>query len=89
MSMKQVQEKLAIFDEKLSYQCYRIGQHTVNIKKRYLQILEYSCHGIPWLALATLFTFTTDNNDFWLELLIGLLIDIIYIALAKAFCRRR
>ncbi|KAH9421296.1 hypothetical protein DERP_013745 [Dermatophagoides pteronyssinus] len=89
MAMKKLQEKLTILDQKLSYQCYRIGQHNFQIKKRYLQILEYSCHGIPWLALITLFTFTTSDNNFWIELLIGLLIDIVYIALAKAFCRRR
>ncbi|KAH7644288.1 polyisoprenoid diphosphate/phosphate phosphohydrolase PLPP6 [Dermatophagoides farinae] len=87
--LKNVQENLAIFDEKLSYQCYRLGQRTLNIKKRYLQSLEYSCHGIPWLSLITLFTFTSSDNDFWLDLLIGLLIDIVYIALAKASCRRR
>ncbi|KAF7495106.1 putative lipid phosphate phosphatase beta [Sarcoptes scabiei] len=87
MLVKYVQQKAIEIDKKLSFQLYRLGNR-ISIQKHYLQLLEYSCHGIPWLAMVIIIICTLEKNDFWINLLIGLIFDIIYVALLKASCRR-
>ncbi|XP_034183550.1 polyisoprenoid diphosphate/phosphate phosphohydrolase PLPP6 [Osmia lignaria lignaria] len=54
--------------------------------------LEISCHGIPWIASILAFIWILDNKNLYqmqVNLLFGLLLDIIVIAILKAFFRRR
>ncbi|KAG5885154.1 hypothetical protein JTB14_037603 [Gonioctena quinquepunctata] len=54
--------------------------------------LEISCHGIPWLAFWIAFTWLFDNPhlvQMQVNMLLGLVLDIILVAIAKAFFRRR
>ncbi|XP_044270372.1 phospholipid phosphatase 6 [Tribolium madens] len=54
--------------------------------------LEITCHGIPWFAFWIAFTWLFNNPSLiqlQVNMLIGLLIDIILIAVAKAYFRRR
>ncbi|KAJ3661186.1 hypothetical protein Zmor_005595 [Zophobas morio] len=54
--------------------------------------LEITCHGIPWFAFWIAFTWLFNNTSLiqlQVNILIGLLLDIILIAIAKAYFRRR
>ncbi|EFA00398.1 polyisoprenoid diphosphate/phosphate phosphohydrolase PLPP6 [Tribolium castaneum] len=54
--------------------------------------LEITCHGIPWFAFWIAFTWLFNNPSLvqlQVNMLMGLLIDIILIAVAKAYFRRR
>ncbi|CAH0559479.1 unnamed protein product [Brassicogethes aeneus] len=54
--------------------------------------LEISCHGIPWFAFWIAFTWFFNNTSLvqlQVNMLIGLFLDIVLIALTKAFFRRR
>ncbi|GLV32051.1 uncharacterized protein CBL_11993 [Carabus blaptoides fortunei] len=60
--------------------------------KMYYKMLEISCHGIPWLAFWIAFTWLFNNPDLiqmQVNMLIGLFLDIILVAVTKAFVRRR
>ncbi|XP_012279410.1 inactive phospholipid phosphatase 7 [Orussus abietinus] len=56
------------------------------------KVLEVSCHGIPWLA-CWLSLIWIMNKRSWYQMqtnfLIGLIVDIIFVAILKAFTRRR
>lgn len=54
-----------------------------------LKHLEISCHGIPWFFLTFAGLYLFDRPELWVNLLIGLIIDIVIVALLKAFTRRR
>ncbi|CAH1372443.1 unnamed protein product [Tenebrio molitor] len=54
--------------------------------------LEITCHGIPWFAFWIAFTWLFNNSSLvqmQVNMLIGLFLDIIFIAVAKAYFRRR
>ncbi|XP_060535552.1 polyisoprenoid diphosphate/phosphate phosphohydrolase PLPP6 [Cylas formicarius] len=54
--------------------------------------LEITCHGIPWLAFWTAFTWLFNNPhliELQVNMLFGLVLDIIVVALTKAYFRRR
>ncbi|XP_074029801.1 polyisoprenoid diphosphate/phosphate phosphohydrolase PLPP6 [Leptinotarsa decemlineata] len=54
--------------------------------------LEISCHGIPWLSFWIAFTWLFDNPNLiqmQVNMLLGLVLDIIFVAVAKAYFRRR
>ncbi|KAB0796251.1 hypothetical protein PPYR_10312 [Photinus pyralis] len=54
--------------------------------------LEISCHGVVWFACVLAFMWIyTDNSlvQMQINLLLGLIIDVIFIALTKAYTRRR
>ncbi|KAL3285037.1 hypothetical protein HHI36_019164 [Cryptolaemus montrouzieri] len=54
--------------------------------------LEISCHGIPWFAFWIAFTWLFDNPtliEMQVNMLLGLLLDVIIIAVCKAYFRRR
>ena len=49
---------------------------------------KISCHGIPWLfiSIAGLYSF---GSPFFFNLLLALILDIVVVAIIKAFTRRR
>lgn len=54
--------------------------------------LEISCHGIPWIALTLCSVWILHNNSLYqmqINLLMGLLLDILFTAILKALVRRR
>ncbi|GAB0097025.1 presqualene diphosphate phosphatase [Sergentomyia squamirostris] len=60
--------------------------------KTHCRMLEISCHGILILVLWFILTWMIDNPDLYemqINLLIGLLIDIVLVACIKAATRRR
>lgn len=58
----------------------------------YCKALEISCHGIPWFAFWIAFTWLFDNPtlvQMQVNILLGLFIDIVMVAVAKAYFRRK
>ncbi|XP_018311834.1 phospholipid phosphatase 6 [Mycetomoellerius zeteki] len=56
------------------------------------KLLEISCHGIPWLAISLVSIWVFNIKSLYqmqMNLLIGLLLDIIIVAVLKAVTRRR
>ncbi|XP_041973634.1 phospholipid phosphatase 6 isoform X2 [Aricia agestis] len=56
------------------------------------KLLEVSCHGIVWLAGWLTFIWLFNSKDLYqlqVNMLIALLLDIVVIAILKAFVRRR
>lgn len=54
-----------------------------------LHSLEWSCHGIPWLVTVISLIYMFPQNIWFRHLLVGLIMDIVYVALLKAYARRR
>jgi len=85
-----VQEQAAKIDTTISYKIYNLGRHYLKqSSKKYLKALEWSCHGVPWLVIVAILCYVSPASKFWVRLLIGLVFDIVYVAVAKAFFRRR
>ena len=84
-----IKDQAAYLDKNISYQIYSLGRRYQKQTRKYLKGLEYSCHGIPWLTLTTLLCYINSSNTSYVHLLIGLIFDIIYVAVAKASFRRR
>ncbi|XP_073947482.1 polyisoprenoid diphosphate/phosphate phosphohydrolase PLPP6 isoform X1 [Choristoneura fumiferana] len=60
--------------------------------RNHAKFLEVSCHGIVWLAGWLTFIWLFNNKDLYqvqVNLLIALILDIVVIAVLKAFVRRR
>lgn len=60
--------------------------------KFHYKMLEVSCHGIPWFAFWIAFTWLFNNPnlvELQVNMLFGLTIDIILIAVLKSYTRRR
>nr|CAD7403552.1 unnamed protein product [Timema cristinae] len=56
------------------------------------KLLEVSCHGIPWLCVWIGLIWWLDRPDLYpmqANFLIGLLLDILFVAVIKSFVRRR
>ena len=70
------------FDKKFGYQKYRSQ----------MKWLENSCHGIPWLVLNVAMLYLgawPGGLELWMNLLVYLILDITFVAIIKAFARRR
>lgn len=55
-------------------------------------MLEWSCNGIVWLAGTLVFTWLFNReslHQMQFNLLLGLLLDIVVVAVLKSICRRR
>ncbi|XP_018347214.1 PREDICTED: phospholipid phosphatase 6-like [Trachymyrmex septentrionalis] len=66
--------------------------HILRQLKVHNKLLEISCHGIPWLAVSLISIWVFNAKSLYqmqMNLLIGLLLDIIVIAVLKAVTRRR
>ncbi|XP_043286234.1 phospholipid phosphatase 6 [Venturia canescens] len=60
--------------------------------KVHYQVLEYSCHGIIWLAGLLAFIWILNKRDLYqmqVNLMLALVLDILVIAVLKATTRRR
>jgi len=60
-----------------------------NNAKSYMKILEISCHGIPWFVLTMISIYLIPSaREFQINLFIGLLFDVVLVAVTKAVTRR-
>lgn len=60
--------------------------------KVHCKFLEYSCHGIVWLAGWMAYIWTVDNKESYqmqVNFMFGLILDIVLVAIIKAATRRR
>jgi len=57
--------------------------------RHHMKTLEISCHGIPWLMVAVGGMYVTNIPELWVNLLLALILDIVVVAVLKAFTRRR
>lgn len=58
--------------------------------KPFLVALEWSCNGLVWLASAiVLIVYNQQQTSMLPKLLIGLIVDVFYVAILKALARRR
>ena len=64
------------------------SRYPSNALRGHLKNLEISCHGIPWLFLSIAGLYTS-GAAFFLNLLFALILDIVVVAILKAFTRRR
>ena len=55
-----------------------------------LKVLEWTGHGVPWLIFVSVLAYVTydDERDFYINLFIGLIFDLIVIAVLKLTFRR-
>jgi len=84
-------KKILDLDIKLSKDLVeKVNQHyPIATYRTHLKSLEVSCHGIPWLMLAIAGIYVTSLKEASVNLLIGLVLDIVIVAVLKAFTRRR
>ncbi|XP_054013105.1 polyisoprenoid diphosphate/phosphate phosphohydrolase PLPP6 isoform X1 [Hylaeus anthracinus] len=85
---------LLVFDIKFSHNLVTQAEKFNFMKQLrvHYTVLEISCHGIPWIASILALIWILDNKSLYqvqVNLLIGLLLDIIVIALLKSVTRRR
>merc|ERR1711990_336133 len=64
------------------------SRYPSNALRGHLKNLEISCHGLPWLFLSVAGLYTSAAA-FFLNLLLALILDIVVVAILKAFTRRR
>lgn len=83
-----VLDKAKDLDTKLSYQLFKIYPKDKRFQQ-VLKALEWSCHGIPWFVAVIALLFMYPKNKAFGELLVGLLLDVIVVAVTKALARRR
>lgn len=60
--------------------------------KYHYKALEISCHGIPWFAFWIAFTWIFNKTAYiqlQINMLLGLFLDIVFIAILKAYFRRK
>jgi len=83
-------KKLLELDVKLSKEFVEAvnKKYPIDTIRSHLKSLEISCHGIPWLVLTIAGLYLT-NSSLFINILLGLIIDIVIVAITKAFTRRR
>jgi len=86
--MSKLLDSLKQFDEKISYKCFRAVPKTKKWKT-ILKSFEYSCNGIAWLTITLILIYLNPDFKPYSYLLGGLVLDIVYVALLKAWARRR
>lgn len=84
-------KKILDLDVKVTKDAVEFVRSKVNLEnyRQHMKLLEISCHGIPWLALCMIGLYSFDIPELWANLLVGLLLDIVVVAVTKAFTRRR
>ncbi|RWS28799.1 presqualene diphosphate phosphatase-like protein [Leptotrombidium deliense] len=75
-------------DTNISYSIFSVYPKTNNFRLL-LKSLEWSCHGVPFFAVTIIALYLWPNSEFIAQLLVGLFLDITYIALIKAYARRQ
>lgn len=87
---KQLMDNMKKFDQKISHYIYSKGCKQITTKYRsYLKGLEYSCHGIVWITITSILIYLSPNNKLFAQLMVGLILDIVFVAILKAWTRRR
>lgn len=85
-----IQRTLDYYDKKLSYAVFSQSQKLMPKLKPFLIALEWSCNGLIWLATAIiLIVYNQQQTSMLPKLLIGLIVDVFYVAIIKALARRR
>lgn len=88
--VRSIQSSLDVIDKNVSYMIYSSGQKFVPRLKPFLVALEWSCNGLIWLAATmVLIVCNQESSSMIPKLLIGLIVDIFYVATIKALARRR
>jgi len=87
-------QKLLAYDVELTKKFVSFSLNFVPIRslKTHCKFLEYSCHGIVWLAGLLAFCWLVDKPEWYqtqMNLFFGLILDIIFVAVIKAATRRR
>ncbi|XP_029173161.1 phospholipid phosphatase 6-like [Nylanderia fulva] len=86
--------KVLAVDAYLTDELVKLAEKFLPLKqlKVHYKLLEVSCHGIVWLAISLVLIWIFNSKSLYqmqVNLLIGLLLDIISVALIKAITRRR
>ncbi|XP_014470707.1 PREDICTED: presqualene diphosphate phosphatase-like [Dinoponera quadriceps] len=86
--------KILAIDAYLSDAFVKRVEHLLPLKqlKVHYTTLEISCHGLLWLPTTLMFIWLLANKNYYqlqVNLLIGLVLDIIVVAVVKAIARRR
>lgn len=85
-----IQSTLDNIDKKASYVIYSKAQRLMPKLKPCLIFLEWSCNGLIWLAASiVLIVYNQEQSSMMPKLFIGLIMDIVYVAIIKALARRR
>ena len=87
MITNRVLEVVRKADVDLSYRIFKAVPKTAQTKS-ILKGLEWSCNGIIWLTVTLALMYTFPNNDAIKQLMAGLIMDIVYVAVTKAYARR-
>lgn len=74
-------------DVDLSYRIFKLVPKTAKAKT-ILKGLEWSCNGIIWLTVTLALMFSFPNSHALKQLMAGLIMDIVYVAITKAYARR-
>ncbi|XP_061389573.1 polyisoprenoid diphosphate/phosphate phosphohydrolase PLPP6 [Musca vetustissima] len=90
----QIVETILQYDEKLTkkFVGFLLSQTTLKSLKTHCKALEISCNGIVWLASWIGLIWLLSDKDLYesqLNMLVGLIFDIVVIAVMKAAFRRR
>lgn len=88
MILDRTLETIKKWDVNLSYQIFKRTPKTKKTKS-ILKSLEWSCHGILWLAGTLSLMYLYPNNESFNQLMAGLIVDILYVVVLKAYGRRR
>lgn len=86
--MSSFKEKVKDLDISLSYKIFKNYPKGAKYR-RLLSVLEWSCHGIPWFIGVIIAIYLWPESKLLAQLLAGLLLDVIVVALVKALARRR
>ena len=90
---KNLLDTLKTVDQSVSLSIYRLGCRHLGTRwssyHKLLKALEYSFHGVLWFSLTIISLYLVPNNKSTAQLLIGLVLDIIFVAIIKASTRRR
>ncbi|EFN76643.1 phospholipid phosphatase 6 [Harpegnathos saltator] len=87
-------KKILAIDAYISNAFVNRVEHFLPLKqlKIHYRALEISCHGIVWLVTTLMFIWVLANKNYYqlqVNLFIGLILDIILVAVLKAITRRR
>jgi len=84
-------KKVLLVDAKLSKEVLEWVDRRYPIAgyRHHMKTLEVSCHGIPWLMIGIAGIYIAQLKELPVNLLIGLIMDIVIVAILKAFTRRR
>ncbi|XP_011866194.1 PREDICTED: presqualene diphosphate phosphatase-like [Vollenhovia emeryi] len=86
--------KALAVDAYLSDEFVKLVEKLVPLRqlKVHYKLLEVSCHGIPWIGMSLVLIWVFNSKALYqmqINLLIGLLLDVTFIAVLKAVTRRR